>query len=750
MASLAGLFKGAGFDVSGSDETLYSPMKEIVEGLGLPVTRGYLEGSLPPDASLAIVGNVVTARFPILKTLAERRIPFLSLPQALRLFFLQGKKSLVCAGCHGKSTVTNLASLLFAEGGLDPGFLVGGSSLDFPSPFRQGKGEWFIVEGDEYDSAFFDKVPKFVHYNPHAAIINNIEFDHADIYPDLEAVLEAYRSLVRLIPPQGLLLANGDDPLCREVAKLARSKVEFFGEGGKNDWRLADYRSASLKSEFRVEGPQGQSLALRWPKIGRHNALNAVAAVAAFLNAGGDRTLPPLLFPQIKGARRRQELLFDDGSVALVDDFAHHPTAVGSVLAAVKESEPARRLVVAFEPRSNTSRRAIFQKEYAESLARADLVFLPPVDRPDKAPAGDRLDVARLARDIGEGKAFYFPEGASRIAEAIWAEIRAGDIVVVMSNGDFGGIARTLRERLESQALSDRRHPRPGEGDGPAAGEAPATSGDAPPDGRLKGPELAPAGTRAPHAAPWPDGEEGTGFYFAPIQYSFKDQSLLLGALTHRSSACECQSARQEEADNQRLEFLGDAVLDLFISEFLFQLRPRLSEGAMSRVRACFVCESRLAEIARSLKLGESLILSQPETMSGGRDKTSLLADALEALLGAVFLDGGAARTRELVLRLWKPYLSCAKEGKPDISDYKTELQEYTQRRGLGLPLYSLQDTRGPAHEPTFSMSVQVDGYPPQTAMAHSKKEAAQLAAKALLDALTREEESSPSAKPRA
>jgi ribonuclease-3 len=232
---------------------------------------------------------------------------------------------------------------------------------------------------------------------------------------------------------------------------------------------------------------------------------------------------------------------------------------------------------------------------------------------------------------------------------------------------------------------------------------------------------------------------------FPPISYTFQNEELLEAALTHCSCNCssECISLedKQIELDNQRLEFLGDAVLDLVVSDYLFSVRPRLSEGAMSRVRSCFVCESRLASIARDISLGQFLTLSEPEEISGGRDKTSLLADAMEALLGAVFLDGGHDATKKLFLELWGPYLGCAKEGLPDITDYKTALQEYTQRKGLGLPEYSLFNMRGPAHQPTFYMSVKVGDYVPRTARAHSKKEAAQQAAKALLNDLQQENE---------
>ncbi|MDR2461042.1 MAG: ribonuclease III [Deltaproteobacteria bacterium] len=229
--------------------------------------------------------------------------------------------------------------------------------------------------------------------------------------------------------------------------------------------------------------------------------------------------------------------------------------------------------------------------------------------------------------------------------------------------------------------------------------------------------------------------------YFPPIDYTFQNEALLTAALTHKSRAQDLALCTEEEQDNQRLEFLGDAVLDLFISDYLFHVRPKLPEGIMSRVRSCFVRENRLAEVARSIKLGKYLMISQPEDNSGGREKNSLLADALEALLGAVFLDGGPKETRKIIMKLWSPFFGCCASGEPDITDYKTALQEYTQRHGMGLPIYSLANTVGPAHHPTFFMSAQIGNLPPRTAMAHSKKEAAQLAAKALLEELNNEED---------
>ncbi|MDR2611810.1 MAG: Mur ligase domain-containing protein [Deltaproteobacteria bacterium] len=495
MASLAGLLQAEGYAVSGADEGLYPPMKELVEGLGIPVHRGYGADCLAGSPDLVVVGNVVTRRFPAAAELARRAIPYVSLPQCLSELFLKGSRNLVISGCHGKTTLTALCARLLEAGGLDPGFLVGGASLDSPLPFRRGGGGLFVIEGDEYDCAFFDKRPKFVHYRPRTVILTSIEYDHADIYPDLASVFAAYRTLAGLVPEGGLLVANGDDPLCREAASACRGRVEFYGEGdapggagggaagGPLHWRLAGFSVRGFRSEFEIRGPDGASYRLAWPRLGRYNALGACAAAAACLDLGVDPGSLPAAFAGFRGVRRRQEPLFDSWApegegggvpdpgwpgpvppcpdpparrrgprgVTVVDDFAHHPTAVAKTLGALREAFPGRRLVAAFEPRSNTSRRAVFQEEYPGAFAAADLVLLSGVDRPDKAPEGDRLDLARLARDIGSGRCLACPDPEAVLREALSAA-RPGDLFCVMSNGSFGAVASRLADYFRGTA----------------------------------------------------------------------------------------------------------------------------------------------------------------------------------------------------------------------------------------------------------------------------------------------------------
>jgi UDP-N-acetylmuramate: L-alanyl-gamma-D-glutamyl-meso-diaminopimelate ligase len=335
-----------------------------------------------------------------------------------------------------------MAAHLWQTAGRQPGFLIGGASLDFPKPWQRGGGEWFIIEGDEYDSAFFNKVPKFLHYRPHTVILTSIEFDHADIYPNLQAVIEAFTELVKIIPPEGRLIANGDDALVRQVAAKARCAVEFYGLGEGNDWRVLGFEAEDWNSSFELIGPEGFYARLSLSRPGVYNALNAAAASAAFIGAGGDGRWPSEAWRSFKGAKRRQEVLGTFGGVELVDDFAHHPTAVAETLKAARRARPERRILAAFEPRSNTSRRAVFQKDYAEALAGADLVFLRRPTDPHKAPEGDRLDIDRLAVDLAP-KARLFDDGPA-LGRALAEAAQPGDVAVVMSNGGFDGLTSLL------------------------------------------------------------------------------------------------------------------------------------------------------------------------------------------------------------------------------------------------------------------------------------------------------------------
>ena len=455
MTALAGLLLQAGCQVTGSDNGIYPPMSNILEEMGIQVAQGYTPETLPADCDLVVVGNVVSCDFPVLTRLKELGKHYLSLPQVLGQIFMDRTHNLVVAGCHGKTTTTAMAAKIWSQAKPDTSFLIGGATLDFPRPWHlaTGKDNWFIIEGDEYDSAFFNKVPKFMHYRPRTVILTSVEFDHADIYPNFEAVKEAYRGLMKLIPSspspsgvQGRLVAWGDDPVVRQIAESCSAPVEFYGEGEDNDWRLSGFQEHGLKSVFELSGPDGFYARVSLPRPGLYNALNAAAAAAAFIGEGGDPRQATEALANFKGVKRRQEVIGTFNDIVLVDDFAHHPTAVEQTLAALKKSFPGRRLLAAFEPRSNTSCRGIFQNRYREALAGADHIFLRrPQIRPDKAPADDRLDADLLAQELG---ARAYDNGLDLGKDILKLAI-PGDVVVLMSNGSFDGLGDFLKTNLQ-------------------------------------------------------------------------------------------------------------------------------------------------------------------------------------------------------------------------------------------------------------------------------------------------------------
>ena len=445
MCALAGLLKDAGYKVTGADYAIYPPMSDILAGLGIEVYEGYQRLNCQPD--LVVVGNVVSPKekFSVLAEIAAKKIHYLSLPQTLNKLFMNKSKNLVVCGCHGKTSTTALAAKVWQEAGEKPGFLIGGASLDFLQSWQYTKSPWFIIEGDEYDTAFFNKVPKFVHYLPHLVILTSIEFDHADIYPDLDSVIEAYESLMAVMSPEGLLIANGDDPLVRKVAGLCPAPVQFYGLGDDNDWRLSNFQSRDWTSSFQLTGPGfNESLTIKRP--GLYNALNAAAVAAAFSSQGGSVEKLKNALAAFKGVKRRQEYLGDFGGIMVIDDFAHHPTAVEKTLAGLKAAFPQKRILAAFEPRSNTSRRAIFQDDYAQSLALADLSYIRQTSEADKAPEGDRFDSQKLIADL-KGRARLFSDGGE-IAGQLALEAQAGDLILIMSNGGFDGLRAALLQKL--------------------------------------------------------------------------------------------------------------------------------------------------------------------------------------------------------------------------------------------------------------------------------------------------------------
>lgn len=460
MGSFAGILQRAGHEVRGSDENIYPPMSDKLREWGIPVYEGFRPENLDWGPDLVIIGNVVTRKNPEGQAVLARGLAYESFPAAMGRMFLDGRHSIVVAGTHGKTTTSAMTAWLLSDTGQGPGFLIGGALRNFSESFRDTPpGRPFVIEGDEYDTAFFDKGPKFLHYRPKTAIVTSIEHDHADIYPDVEAVAESFRKLARVMPADGLLLlATGapGDAYLDELAGLAPCRVERYALGQDAEWR----------GDITAEGPEGVtftlarrgqalgSFGLRIP--GRHNATNAVAALAAALHAGAAPEGLRAALPGFLGARRRQEEAGEIGGVLLVDDFAHHPTAVAETLRALRAKYPGRRFWALFEPRSATCRRNVLEPQYVSAFDQADEVLLAHAHRSEEFPLEERFLPERLAANIrARGvRARYLP-AVEEIVACVASEARPGDVVVLMSNGGFGGIVNKLTAALRARESHD-------------------------------------------------------------------------------------------------------------------------------------------------------------------------------------------------------------------------------------------------------------------------------------------------------
>jgi len=456
MGAFAALLQAAGFEVSGSDENLYPPMSEMLPAWGIRTFTPYAPSNLDaarPD--LVVVGNVIRRVNPEATAMRERALPHVSFPQALGQLFLEERHSIVVAGTHGKTTTTSMVGQLLAAAGRDPSMLVGGVSGNFRGNFHMGKGPEFVVEGDEYDTAYFDKGPKFWHYRPRTLIFTSCEFDHADIYRDTAHYEASFQRLMELMPADGLVLACSTTEAPPRIARAhAKCKVETYSamEGVEADWIASEVRTSAEGSRFQVLYRGRQLFEALLPLGGRHNVENALGAIAASLSRGAGAQMLRDGLAQYRGVRRRQEVRGEPAGIKVIDDFAHHPTTVRETIAAVAAGNPGRRLIAVFEPRSNTSRRSLHHAEYARSFGDAALALLSTPEKHDKVPEDDRLDVSRLCRDISAGgtPAEAFP-GADPIVERLLKEARAGDVILVMSNGAFGGLLDKLLPALGSR-----------------------------------------------------------------------------------------------------------------------------------------------------------------------------------------------------------------------------------------------------------------------------------------------------------
>ena len=451
MAALAAMLKERGYRVTGSDQSVYPPMSDFLAQAGIEVMQGYRAENLAPAPDLVIVGNAISRTNPEAAALLETSIPYLSFPQALGQFFLEGKRSLVVAGTHGKTTSTTMLAWVLEKAGRQPGLFVGGLSKNFGRGYQLGAGEFFAIEGDEYDTAFFDKGPKFLHYRPQAVLLNAIEFDHADIYRDLEHVKSAFRRLLAIVPVGAPLLVCSDFPAALAVAQAEGKPFSTFGFVETAHWQIRDAVDDGRSFSFTVTHNQQEFGRFSTPLMGRMNLRNAlgVTALCAGLGLSAAEIAPGLA--TFLGVERRQELVGEARGVTIVDDFAHHPTAVTATIEAVRLRYPGRRLWAVFEPRSNTCRRRVFQKPLTNALALADRVVIGPVfTKPQDPVATEELfSPAELTEDLRTlGKEAHAGQGTEEISEFLRDNLLAGDVVLIMSNGAFGGLPRKLLAAL--------------------------------------------------------------------------------------------------------------------------------------------------------------------------------------------------------------------------------------------------------------------------------------------------------------
>jgi UDP-N-acetylmuramate: L-alanyl-gamma-D-glutamyl-meso-diaminopimelate ligase len=446
MASLAGMLKARGAHVTGSDENVYPPMSTMLEQLGIPVMQGYRPEHLEPAPDCVIIGNAIPRGNLEVEETLNRKLLYRSQAETVKEEFIRGRRALVVAGTHGKTTTTSIAAWVMDQGGLDPTFLVGGVVQNFDASFRVTASPYFVIEGDEYDTAYFDKGPKFMHYLPELAIVNNIEFDHADIYADLPAVKTAFRRLMNLVPGNGRLIAGWDSPHVREVvaemgAKLF-TRLETFGTCEDATWQARDIDYSKELATFRVFREGHEWGEFQTTLIGDFNIRNVLAVIVAADAWGVEPKTINDALRSFKSVRRRMQVRGEERGVTVIDDFAHHPTAVRETLLALRTKYKDRRLVAVFEPRSWSSRLAVFQDDYARAFTEADYVVIASVFDSQKATEKGRvLDTDKLMSDIAaQGKPALRIEGADEIVSHLAPELRTGDVVAIMSNGGFGGI----------------------------------------------------------------------------------------------------------------------------------------------------------------------------------------------------------------------------------------------------------------------------------------------------------------------
>ena len=443
MGSVAAAMRDSGFVVTGQDDNVYPPMSTFLEAKGITITKGYAPEDIPA-ADVIVIGNAMSRGNPAVEAVLNRKLYYLSLPETLKQFFLRGRHNLVVTGTHGKTTTTSLLTWIFESSGRQPSWLIGGipENLGQGSCLRDSKH--FILEGDEYDTAFFDKRSKFIHYLPELVIVNNIEFDHADIYDSLDEIKTSFRRLLNIVPGEGMVLLNADDPNCLDVAKSCPAPIVEVGFSENAGNRILNPRHERGSSHFELLGAHFEV-----PLVGDFNIRNAAMAASAAHFYGISLEEIQHALKTFKGIKRRQEVRGEVKGITVIDDFGHHPTAIRETLAGLRSRYTGSRIWAIFEPRSNTTRRAVFQHDLPKAFTQADGVFIAQVARLDQLPEDQRLDPERVVADIAaQGKPSFYEPTADAIVEKLQPLTQSGDVIVVFSNGGFDGIHKKLLERL--------------------------------------------------------------------------------------------------------------------------------------------------------------------------------------------------------------------------------------------------------------------------------------------------------------
>lgn len=463
MGAVAGALAHSGKRVTGSDANVYPPMSDFLRESGIRYFEGFAGQNLEDTApDVLVVGNATGRGNPEVEYALDKRLEMLSLPELVRKHLIADANSIVVTGTHGKTSTASLVAWLLEDAGLQPGFLIGGIPGNFTCgcrpPGNAGQ-QWFVSEGDEYDSAFFDKRSKFVHYRPDIAILNNIEFDHADIFTSLDDVKRSFRHFIRLVPQRGLLLASADCPNVADVLDERYCELQTFGLAAHAHWRIDGIRHSAGGAEFALirDGENLGSFAL--PLVGEHNCKNAAAAIATAMRAGVHPDAIRAGLKKFRLPKRRMEVLGEWRGCTLIDDFAHHPTAIAATLAAARQAWPHRRILACFEPRSNTTTRNIFQEEFSRAFEGADLVLIGAVNRPERYAAAERLDTRRLQDELEQqGKVVRVitaeegrtPDWGAYVLEFLKNHARPDDIILLLSNGNFGGLRQALLHEIET------------------------------------------------------------------------------------------------------------------------------------------------------------------------------------------------------------------------------------------------------------------------------------------------------------